>query len=144
MVKAVFVSLMFILPGLSWSQCDTLLLKTALSNAQRMLLNEQSIIKDVPSNADLEITMVLSPGRKYAFEIIGHRDWSISVRSEEESAAKGENRTVDKVIIDSEAEKDGQFVMPTERTQHLAIFFDGVTGEKGSECTGVLIYSENK
>lgn len=122
------------------AQCDSLLTLADPVNKDGLKLNSQSFVKDLHSTEDMELTLVLSQGRRYDFEIIGHREFEVFLvtGTSEEKELKTKGR---KLVLNSEDEKDGIFTLKSERSQQLVIHFRGEDHGESTECTGVLIYS---
>ncbi|MFN5909878.1 MAG: hypothetical protein ACK45H_00955, partial [Bacteroidota bacterium] len=90
------------------AQCDSLLSNADVVNAEGMKLNGQSIIKEVGSSDDIEISIVLSANRLYSFEVVGHKEYLVDV-FELNTDDQGVEKRTKKVILNSADEKDGLF-----------------------------------
>jgi hypothetical protein len=142
-LNVIFLLIFMLTVNISVSaQCDSLLSNADVVNAEGMKLNGQSIIKEVGSSDDIEISIVLSANRLYSFEVVGHKEYLVDV-FELNTDDQGVEKRTKKVILNSADEKDGLFSIKSANYIQLNFHFRGIAGEVGKECAGILIYAED-
>lgn len=126
--------------GILFSQCDTLV--TEYQAPLGMKLNVQSHITNVPSDQDLEISMIIQADKTYTLEVIGHRKFEVYILTTRSLNGNRSDRTHKQIILTDKEEPNGSFSVKFEKPHQLYVRLKGVENEKGNECTGVMVYEK--
>lgn len=141
MKKSSFLLLLLLsLVNISHAQCDTLLQDQLAPEGFK--LNAQSHVRIVEASADFELCLVLSPGVQYEFQILGHRDFEVYLKSNLSFYTDKTDKIEKHTLLTNREEKDGVFRIQPDHVQRIYVRQFGVLEEEGDECVGVNVFEK--